>query len=176
MNSPGSSVPRDATEVSPGRATSEAPRTRGLESLADFCRDPSIEPDIPMVPSVVAFYGTLLMVLGIFGAIASAVGTLILLIRPANASGQAELMPLLEGGFRVVVSLVYYRLGKGMRSGERLAVLVFCAMGVVAVIAVLLYVVLLDVPMEMRLIFPLVIGLIYLPPMVSAFRHWAAFH
>jgi hypothetical protein len=176
MTSPVSGVSRDANESPAGPATPEPPRARGLESLADFCRDPSLEPDTPPLPGVVVFYGTILTIMGTFGAIATVAGTLILLVRPARPSGSLDLTPLLEGGIRLAISLIYLRLGRGMRSGERLSVLAFCALSGVALLCVLLFLWLTDLSMEVRLLVLLVAGLLYIPPVVSAFRHWRAFH
>jgi hypothetical protein len=55
MGFPESGISRDPAEPAPGVGAGEARRPRGLEALADFCKDPSAEPDHPLVPGMVSF-------------------------------------------------------------------------------------------------------------------------
>ena len=86
-------------------------------------RDSSLEPDTPFqLPGVVVFYGTILaIVLGTFGTIASrSRGPLFSdgPSRPPTLGIQLDLMPLLEGGIRLAISLIYVRPGQGHAIGR----------------------------------------------------------
>jgi hypothetical protein len=109
--------------------------------------------------------------------ITAILGVLLSMGQASGRDDQAGSTLFAVGGIRFLVSLIYVRLGKGMRSGERMAVFGFCALGAVMSLFVAgLAFGMAASPLWIRLIPVLVVGLLYLAPIVSAFRHWSAFH
>jgi len=75
---------------------------------------------------------------------------------------------------QLVIGLVFMRLGSGLRRGERQAVYGLCLLGSLAILAAVIIAIAGGLLLGALCILAL-IG-IYLPPIVSAFRHWHAFH
>ena len=75
-----------------------------------------------------------------------------------------------------VLAFLFFRLGKGLRKGERQAVYGLCILGGLAILGSIALVVFVGAnALQGVLIILLVVGVVYVPPVVSAFRHWGAF-
>lgn len=116
------------------------------------------------VPKLVIVYGSIIMVL-------SAINLVIGLV--------VTVMQFKQGGIFVVFWIaiyffavfVMYRLGKGLKAGERSAVYGMCFLSVLAVIIGIIR----SNPLEMFLIILSVI-IFFVPPIISAFKHWESFN
>lgn len=80
---------------------------------------------------------------------------------------------LLSGAGGIAINIVFFRLGKGLRAGERQAVYGLCILGGFAVLCGIGLMVMGAV--AGGLVVLLAVGVIYIPPIVSAFGHWTAF-
>ncbi len=110
------------------------------------------------VPKVVRDYGTLIMVVNVIGMGLAVLGLL---------SGG-----LTSGAFLFLIALFFYRLGDGLKKGERMAVYCISILGGLAVIYAFVV-----IPGFGGVRY-LVVGLVAVfcaPPLISAFRHWNAF-
>jgi hypothetical protein len=78
------------------------------------------------------------------------------------------------GGVAILLMVVVFRIGKGMRLGERQAVYGFCLLALIEVAFRLLSFALKPNTQHLWYL-TFALALFYIPPVVSAFRHWAAF-
>ena len=81
---------------------------------------------------------------------------------------------LVFGGVVILLMVVVFRIGMGMRSGERQAVYGFCLLALIEV-AFRLFSFAAKHNTQHLWYLTFALGLFYVPPVVSAFRHWAAF-
>ena len=127
--------------------------------------DRTVSPDNPLrIPLVVRIYGILTMVLSVLGIV-------VLVLYIVIGGGTLE---LILGGVVILFMAVVFRIGMGLRSGERQAVYGFCLLALLDMVFRLFsFAAKHDTQHLWYLVFAL--GLFYIPPVVSAFRHWAAF-
>ena len=118
-------------------------------------------------PRVVRAYGWLFMFVNAVGFGYAALATLVILIT------KGEHLALVGGGLRMTLHLLFYWIGRGMRSGSRGAVRIFLALGIVGFGAIVVLAFVGDLRQAAGLFFLQV--LLYVPPLVSAFRHWNSF-
>jgi hypothetical protein len=127
--------------------------------------DRTVSPDNPLrIPLVVRIYGILTMVLSVLGIV-----VLVLYIAPGG-----DALGLIIGGVVILLMAVVFRIGMGLRSGERQAVYGFCLLALLDVVF-RLFSFAAKHDMQHLWFLAFALGLFYIPPVVSAFRHWAAF-
>jgi DNA-directed RNA polymerase subunit RPC12/RpoP len=153
---PGTAV----AELMPATLTTAAGSTPGVPGH-------TVSPDSPSrIPLVVRIYGILTMALGVLGII---MFVLFVVSRPG-----AGALGLLLGGVGILLMAVVFRVGMGMRSGERQAIYGFCLLALIeGVFRLFSFAAKHNTQHLWYLVFAL--GLFFAPPLVSAFRHWAAF-
>jgi len=126
---------------------------------------PASEP--AQVPALVDVYGFIIMGLNLVGM---GLGALLTVVSLAQSGSP---LVLLSGAGGIAINIVFFRLGKGLRAGERQAVYGLCLLGGLAVLFGIGWMVMGAV--VGGLVVLLAVGVIYLPPIVSAFGHWTAF-
>jgi len=119
------------------------------------------------VPSLVDVYGFIIMGLNLVGMGLNAILTVAGLVQSRDP------LVLLSGAGGIAINIVFFRLGKGLRAGERQAVYGLCILGGFAVLCGIGLMVMGAV--AGGLVVLLAVGVIYIPPIVSAFGHWTAF-
>jgi hypothetical protein len=82
-------------------------------------------------------------------------------------------LPLAAGSFVFIVGFVLFRLGMGLPAGERQAVYGLCVLSGFEFLLRIFFLVRGEVYYGMTLLVS--IPVLYVPPTVSAFRHWRAF-
>lgn len=131
-------------------------------------------PASPPVPAVVRVYGRLVEFLSILLLVSALFVTLLRIA--ALGTEEGSLASVLRGLLGLAVSLVFARLGRGLSNGERLAVLAWCILGGLPALSALLATIFAIIRGEVLfLLLPIAVCVIYVPPIVSAFRHWSAF-
>jgi hypothetical protein len=127
----------------------------------------TVPPDPPSrIPLVVRIYGILTMALSVLGIV---MFVLLVVSRPGGGG-----LGLLFGAVVIFLRVVVFRIGMGMRAGERQAVYGFCLLALLEVVFRLFsFAAKHNTQHLWYLIFAL--GLFFAPPLVSAFRHWAVF-
>ena len=168
ISCPACQQPLIAPSVQPNEPTRRelAPETPATAATSPIrAPDCTVSPDNPLrIPLVVRIYGILTMVLSVLGIV-----VLVLYIVPGG-----DALGLIIGGVVILLMAVVFRIGMGLRSGERQAVYGFCLLALLDVVFRLFsFVAKHDMQHLWFLAFAL--GLFYIPPVVSAFRHWAAF-
>ena len=144
--------------VTPPTAAVSPPRPPGRIIL----RVPS-----PGIPLVVRIYGILAMSISVLGVI-----VMVLLLAGLLPAGGG--LGLVIFGAVILYFIVVFRIGKGMRAGERQAIYGFCLVCLIdSALRVFRFSNTHDTKYLWYLAFAL--GLFYVPPLVSAFRHWASF-
>ena len=119
------------------------------------------------VPGVVRVYGMIIMVLNGILAVLTALQALLLFV----ASKSPLLLVL--GALGIAINFVWFRLGKGLRTGERQAVYGLCIFGGLAVLAGVCFLVM---GQAARGLITLVgVAALNAPPIASAVTHWTAF-
>jgi hypothetical protein len=156
LEPPGAAV----AELSPATPTTAAVSTPGAPGR-------TISPDSQSrILLVVRIYGILTMALSVLGI---TVFVLYFVLRPTG-----DPLGLLIWGVAILLMLVVFRIGKGMRSGERQALYGFCLLALIDLAFRMLS--FSAKPSTHHLWYLLfALGLFYIPPVVSASRHWAAF-
>ena len=104
------------------------------------------------------------MVLSVLGIV-----VLVLYIVPGG-----DALALIIGGVVILLMAVVFRIGMGLRSGERQAVYGFCLLALLDVVF-RLFSFAAKHDMQHLWFLAFALALFYIPPVVSAFRHWAAF-
>lgn len=156
LESPGVAV----SELMPGTPATPAGSTPGAPGR-------TVSPDSPSrIPLVVRIYGILTMALSVLGIV---MFVLLVVSRPGGGG-----LGLVFGAVVILLMVVVFRIGMGMRAGERQAVYGFCLLALLEVVFRLFsFAAKHNTQHLWYLIFAL--GLFFAPPLVSAFRHWAAF-
>jgi hypothetical protein len=127
--------------------------------------DRTVSPNNPLrIPLVVRIYGILTMVLSVLGIV-----VLVLYIVPGG-----DALGLIIGGVVILLMAVVFRIGMGLRSGERQAVYGFCLLALLDMVF-RLFSFAAKHDMQHLWFLAFALALFYIPPVVSAFRHWAAF-
>lgn len=150
-----------AQAVPPVRDTA-ASAPQGPHSLAQM-----VPPSLPArIPLLVRIYGIITMILGILGVVVMA---LFFVLRPPIGAWGVAIV-----GVFLLLMFVVVRIGGGLRRGQRQAVYGFCLLALIEVaFRVYLFA---ATGATLHLCFlAMALGVFYLPPLVSAFRHWAAF-
>jgi len=146
----------------------------------------------PVVPTVVRVYGLIIMILNGIGMGLAIVGTIVGCVQVASLRSLAPAVRrvayvflFLRGGLGFAINVAFYVLGKRLRAGSRVAVIILCVLAGLAALGLgLVLLVATSVPdpvvRAMALLLGLiglgVVGVLYVPPIVSAFRHWDQFH
>ena len=127
----------------------------------------TVSPHSPSrIPLVVRIYGFLTMALSVLGIM---LFVLLVVSRP-GAGG----LGLVFGAVAIFLMVVVFRIGMDMRVGEHQAVYGFCLLALLEVVFRLFsFAAKHNTQHLWYLTFAL--GLFFAPPLVSAFRHWAAF-
>lgn len=120
------------------------------------------------IPTVVRAYGVLIMIINGLGMAAGAISALL------SVSQSASMYVLVAGGIGIVINFVFFRLGMGLHSGERQAVYGLCVLGTLGLLAAIA--VLASGATSAGLLLLTIVAVLYIPPLVSAFRHWSAFN
>ncbi len=123
--------------------------------------------DTPQIPELVRVYGLLIMILNAIGMALGALQTVIALGKTSNG------IVLVFGALGVGINYVLFRLGKGLRAGERQAVYGLCVLGAIVLLVGLGCLV--SGEAVLGLVMLILLGIFYVPPVVSAFNHWTAF-
>ncbi|MBN1766387.1 MAG: hypothetical protein JW860_14105 [Sedimentisphaerales bacterium] len=118
------------------------------------------------VPKVVRFYGSIIMG---FYAIGMVTAVVLALLNLARGDGNA----LFEEALYFAIALVFYRLGKALRGGEKSAVYGICILSVL--VSAFSSYLLISGSVKEGLLFLCIVAVFYVPPTISAFRHWDAF-
>lgn len=127
-----------------------------------------------VVPVVVRVYGMIIMVLQIIGIVLYSIGTIIALVHTVS-SNQPYLRGgiLIAGAWIIVIQIILFRLGKGLRAGERQAVY---GLSILGGLALLIGIGCLIAGYQIEgFAFLFTVVILYVPPIVSAFRHWTLF-
>ncbi len=125
------------------------------------------------VPRMVRAYGMIIMILNAIGMGLAVLSTLIWVSRlEQQESPVAFSFVLGYGAICIGISFSFFRLGKGLRLGERQAVYSLCGLGGLVLLASAAFLV--RIP-PVGLVLLLIVATLYVPPVVSAFRHWSAF-
>jgi hypothetical protein len=126
-----------------------------------------------LVPRVVRVYGMIIMIFNAIGVGVAVVSALVLLSRFDQYEGPVvPLLLLLYGVVCVGINLIFFRLGRGLRLGERQAVYGLCGLGGLALLVSGAF---LAFQPPVGLFLFLVVVMFYMPPVVIAFSHWTAF-
>ena len=153
---PGTAV----AELMPATSTTAASSMPGVPGH-------TVSPDSPSrIPLVVRIYGILTMALGVLSIV---MFVLYVVSRPG-----AGALGLLFGAVVVFLMVVVFRIGMGMRSGERQAIYGFCLLALLEVVFRLFSFAAKHNPKHLWYL-TFALGLFYTPPLISAFRHWRAF-
>jgi hypothetical protein len=80
---------------------------------------------------------------------------------------------LVVAGLQLAMGFLIVRLALGLAKGERLAVCGLCVMFAMIVVLVLVFV---SEPVLVKLLVLAFPAVLYLPPLVAAFRRWDCFH
>jgi hypothetical protein len=124
----------------------------------------SFSSPIGEVPKLVIVYGSIIMVL-------SAINMVIGLVVTVMTFKQGGIFVLGIAAIYFFVVIVMFRLGKGLKAGERSAVYGICILsGLAVIIGIIRF-----NPLEMFLII-LSVMIFFAPPIISAFKHWEAFN
>ena len=127
----------------------------------------TISPDSPSrIPLVVRIYGFLTMALSVLGIMLF----VLLVVSGPGAGG----LGLVFGAVAIFLMVVVFRIGMGMRSGERQAIYGFCLLALIEVAFRLFSFAAKHNPKHLWYL-TFALGLFYTPPLISAFRHWRAF-
>ena len=118
------------------------------------------------IPLLVRIYGILTMAIGVLGIV---IIGLYIALRPGGGA-----LGLLLYGVVILLMVVVYRIGSGMRSGERQGVYGFCLLALID-LAFRVFSFANTGATQHLWTLALTLVLFYLPPLVSAFRHWPAF-
>jgi hypothetical protein len=165
----------DSTRGVPGTPPAQpeggAPERSGLARLAEFTRDPSLAPGTPQVPGVVRFFGVLIVVLTALGMGLGAMQTLEVLSGAKRRS--VDEIAFGFGWIIFAVSLLFFLQGMGLRSGKRSGVYGLCIYGGLLLLVGIAFVRGGATEFGLYLVGGIVI--VCVPPIISAFRHWAAF-
>ena len=133
--------------------------------------DVPLDQVLPQVPGVVRVYGAIIMVMSVIGM---GLGVLqIPLGIAALASSALLFLPLVVGAGLIAVNFIFLRLGKGLLAGERQAVYGLCVLGGLAALSGMVAIAAGAKASGLGTIFW--VGVFYVPPIVSAYRHWTIF-
>jgi hypothetical protein len=117
------------------------------------------------VPKVVRVYGMIIMVVNAIGMGLAVIAGLLNL-------AQGGVFALIGGALQFLIALVLYRLGKGLKEGERSAVYGICILGGLAVLGGFG---LMSASVVSGVLLLGFVAVFYVPPIISAFGHWDAF-
>ena len=148
------------------------------ERIAEEGAESDGPPPIPLAAlqygtPVTRVYGTILMVLyGVQMAVAALWAVAALFLRNP--------VMVFRGIIGILVSWAFYRLGSGLRDSERFAVYGVCAMAVFPFIALAVGTAIFGPFTRLNLLAMIIgsvagVAVVYIPPIVSAFRHWDRF-
>ncbi|MCX6924361.1 MAG: hypothetical protein NT154_14275 [Verrucomicrobia bacterium] len=156
LEPPGAAV----AELMPVTPATAAGSTPGTPSRA-------VSPGPPArIPLVVRIYGILTMAIGVLGIV---IFGLYIALRPGGGA-----LGLLLYGVVILLMVVVYRVGSGMRSGEHQGVYGFCLLALIDLAFRVLSFANTGATQHLWTL-ALTLVLFYLAPLVSAFRHWPSF-
>jgi hypothetical protein len=131
--------------------------------------------ETPPVPGIVRVYGMIIMVCMVCIAIGIGLVALKALVGLVGSGSSLRVQWLFVFGaaLSVAISLVIFRLGEGLRAGQRQAVYGLCILGGIALLLAIGN--FLAGQVGVAVFFLAVVGVLYVPPIISAHRHWSAF-
>ena len=133
--------------------------------------------DTSFVPVVVRVYGMIIMVLQAVGIVLYGIATLVALVvglvHPFVSRLAFVPAILIAGALIIGGQIVIFRLGKGLRAGERQAVYGWSILGGLFLLVGIGFLLTGDPGRGIAILFT--VAIFHVPPIVSAFRHWTSF-